>query len=247
MKSYAELFDLRGSSYDQAMLAFPDARSGEFSQIIAALDPQPGDKIGDIPAGGGYLRDHLPEGCIWLGHEPCASFTNHGNIAPSPSSVPLLPLPWPDGHLDGVCSLAGVHHLEDKTELFSEVRRVMRPGARFALSDVAEGSAVAQFLDGFVGKWNSTGHEGVYLNQATLAELGEAGLRVEHCDTSDFLWRFPDRDSMAAFCTKLFDISGAAQSHVAEAIEQVLGTQQLSDGGIGMNWSLMTVLSVSEQ
>lgn len=246
MQSYAELFELRGSSYDQAMLAFPDARDEEFGQIIAALGPQPGDRIGDVPAGGGYMRDHMPDGCVWLGLEPCASFTNHGDVAGSPESSPLLPLPWPDDHLDGVCSLAGVHHIEDKTDLFREVQRVMRPDARFALSDVAEGSAVARFLDNFVGKWNSTGHEGVYLNEATFAELGETGLRVERSEIKDFLWRFPDRDTMAAFCMKLFDISRAEQGDVAEAIEQRLGTAMLPGGGIGMNWSLMTIVSVNE-
>ncbi len=243
MQSYSELFEQRGSSYDQAMLAFPEARRQEFAQVLDAAPARLGMKAGDVPAGGGYMRGFLPEGVEWFGHEPCASFTNHGDVVADAPSKPLLPLPWPDRYLDVVYSLAGVHHLEDKTALFREIYRVTRPEGRFALSDVAEGSKVSRFLDDFVGRWNSTGHEGVYLGAATLRELADAGWQVETSGINDFLWRFANRQDMAAFCGKLFDIGGIEAEGIIEAIETMLGTEALPDGGIGMRWSLMTVVS----
>lgn len=246
MQSYSELFDQRGSSYDQAMLAFPEARRDEFLQLLTAVPPPPGARVGDVPAGGGYLRDFLPDGREWLGHEPCASFTNHGDAHGDTASKPLLPLPWPDGHLDIAYSLAGVHHIDDKVPLFREIRRATRRGGRFVLSDVAEGGRVAHFLDDFVGRWNSTGHEGVYLGPPTLAELEDSGWRVERHGINDFPWRFANRRDMAAFCGKLFDIRGIDSDGIVEAIETMLGAEPLPGGGIGMRWSLMTVVAVKD-
>ena len=244
MKSYDELFTLRGSTYDQAMTAFPDARRAEFDQLFRNCKPDAGSRVGDIPAGGGYLKSYLSSGCEWVGHEPCASFTNHGAVEVGQPGHPLLPVPWPDAHVDIVCSLAGVHHLEDKRPLFAEIHRVTRPGGRFVLSDVEHGTAVSAFLDGFVGEWNSTGHEGLYLGENTLAELEGAGWEVEHAATSNFHWQFAERPDMAAFCSRLFDITRASADQIDNAIEDMLGTTRLPDGGTAMNWSLFTITCV---
>jgi SAM-dependent methyltransferase len=239
--SYATLFAQRGSAYDRAMQKYPHARDAEFMQLLEPLDLEPGMRIGDVPAGGGYLRWYLPDGCAWEGHEPCATFTNHGAREDDPASRPLLPLPWGDGALDCVVSLAGVHHIEDKAELWREVVRVLKPGGRFVLSDVAEDSFNARFLDGFVGDCNSTGHEGLFLNQATLDELSACGLRVLDSRQNPFHWRFDNREQMADFAGGLFDVCKAAPDQIVEAIERDLGVEEGADGRVGMNWALMTV------
>lgn len=241
MKSYDELFALRGSTYDQAMTAFPTARRAEFDQLFRDFRPGAGSRVGDIPAGGGYLKDFLPAGCEWHGHEPCASFTNHGANEAGTAGIPLLPVPWPDEHVDIACSLAGLHHLEDKRPLFTEIHRVTRQGGRFVVSDVEEGSSVSRFLDDFVGEWNSTGHEGLYLNGETIAELESAGWEVERAATSDFHWKFADREQMVAFCGRLFDITRASPEQIDNAIETMLGTTMTPDGGTAMKWSLFTI------
>lgn len=79
-KSYQEHFEQRGSAYDRAMLQFPAARQQEFEQVIAAAQISPNMTVADVPAGGGYLRPFLPAGVVYLAHEPCASFTNHGAV-----------------------------------------------------------------------------------------------------------------------------------------------------------------------
>jgi len=200
--------------------------------------------VADVPAGGGYLQGYLPDGCIWWGHEPCASFTNHqsgGN-----QSVPLLPLPWPNGSVDAAISLAGVHHIDDKRPLFAELYRVAKPGGRLVVSDVASGSSVAQFLDGYVGEHNSTGHEGVFLDERTLQALRAAGWTIEHSELQHFHWRFTDRKAMAEFCLELFDLRTSSVADTQSAIETQLGVTDLSEGCVGMHWSLMTVLAVKE-
>ena len=76
------------------MQCCPDARQQEFAQAVDAARLTSGMVVADVPAGGGYLQRYLPSGCHWLGHEPCASFTNHGTL--TGDARPLLPLPWSD-------------------------------------------------------------------------------------------------------------------------------------------------------
>ena len=44
------------------------------------------------------------------------------------------------------------------------------------IADVAEGSAVGAFLNGFVDRYNSQGHDGLFLSDADGAALAAAGL-----------------------------------------------------------------------
>lgn len=241
-KSYQEHFDARGSAYDFAMQRQPDARKQEFSQAIDAARLRAGMVVADVPAGGGYLKHCLPSDCMWWGHEPCASFTNHGAVGDD--SRPLLPLPWPQASVDVAISLAGVHHIDDKRPLFAELHRVVKPGGRLVVSDVATGSTVAQFLDGYVGAHNSTGHEGVFLDEHTLQELRQTGWAIESSVIRDFHWVFSDRYAMADFCHGLFDLRTSSVADTQAAIETQLGITALAEGGVGMHWALMTIVAV---
>lgn len=244
MKSYDELFTQRGTTYDRAMRDFPHARDEEFLQAIQRAELKPGQIIADVPAGGGYLRNYLPAECQWLGHEPCASFfANDSTGAPVARQVPLLPLPWQDNSVDALLSIAGVHHVNGKTPLFREFLRVVKPGGRLVLSDVAANSKVSNFLDGYMGDHNSTGHEGVFLDQHTLLELRAAGWTVLSDELVDFHWVFDDRQAMASFCIGLFDMCRATVTGTIEAIENQLGVDRLADGRVGMRWQLMTVVA----
>lgn len=232
--NYEQIFEQRGGAYDQAMRRWPGARRDDFLVPLRALEPQRGEAIVDVPAGGGYLRDYLPAGCRWFGHEPCASF--HVD-APA---VDLLPLPWADGFADAAISIAGVHHLDDKRPLFRELRRVVRDAGRFVLADVHEASAVAAFLDQFVGRHTSTGHQGIYLGSRTLAELTESGWAVERADREAFCWWFSDGASLAEYCRMLFDMHGVTDAMILDGVERLLGTQS-AEAGIGMNWELFVI------
>lgn len=155
----------------------------------------------------------------------------------------MLPFPWPDGSLDRVVSLAGVHHQPDKRPFHREVRRVLRPDGRYVLSDVAEGSATARFLDGFVGRHNSTGHHGHYLGGSAVSELRDAGFAVISDEAVSFHWRAPSRQELAAFCSLLFDLRGEGPARLLEAAEAGPGIDELP-GGVGLRWSLRTPVCV---
>lgn len=244
MKSYHELFEERGSAYDRAMRSHPHARDEEFMQAVRRAELRSGQIVADVPAGGGYLCNYLPPGCQWRGHEPCASFSeNGGSHGAALTQVPLLPLPWEDASVDTALSIAGVHHLDDKEPLFREFLRVVRPGGRLVVSDVAAGSKVARFLDGYVGDNNSTGHEGVFLDRRSIDELRRAGWTLLSEEIVDFHWLFDDRQAMATFCHGLFDLCRSSVNDTLAAIEDQLGVDTLGNGRIGMRWQLMTVVA----
>ena len=241
MADYTELFEQRGSSYDRAMQAFPQARRAEFEQLLAPLDLSTAKRIGDVPAGGGYLRAYIPNHCEWCRHEPCSDFTTHaGQDAPA-AGKPLFPFPWRDGSIDAVVSLAGVHHLEDKPAFWREAWRVTPEGGDFVLSDVADGHRVAHFLDDFVGAHNSTGHEGIFLDDATAGELADCGWTIVDDAVRDFTWDFDCRGDMVAFTRRLFDIGEVPDALIEDAIDIRLGVDERGGGGIGMRWALRTI------
>jgi SAM-dependent methyltransferase len=237
VESYEKMFADRGSAYDRAMRRFPGARSAEFAQIVARLKALPGETVADVPAGGGYLRAHLPEGVRWLGHEPCASF--HGAAQ---GGLPLLPFPWATASVDHLVCLAGLHHQADKRGFYAEVRRVLRPGGRFVLSDVPVGSVVAGFLDEFVGAHNSTGHDGIYLDDRCADELAAVGLRVLTDEVLAFPWVFADAASLGEFCHGLFDLRTVGPAETGAAAVARLGLHDVT-AGVGLRWQLRTLVA----
>jgi len=233
LAGYEQLFSQRGHVYDAAMRAVPGARTQEFEEAVTRACLQTGMRVADVPAGGGYLAAHLPEGCAWLGHEPCANFVEtHSSFA-----KPLLPLPWADASVDAAISIAGVHHLQDKRSLYRDLWRVVRPGGRLVLADAWLGSPVATFLDGFVGAHNSTGHQGVYLDESTSAELSKASWQVLAVERPPLLWRFSSEAELADFCSVLFDLREVTREQVLAAVHADLAVASLADG-VGLHWQL---------
>lgn len=236
--NYEDIFRERGGAYHRAMARWPEARREEFTLPLAWTALLPGERVVDVPAGGGYLRHYLPADCEWAGHEPCASFLE----GPGALDRSLLPLPWPARFADAAVSIAGVHHLADKRPLFRDLHRVLRPTGRLVLADVHVDSAVARFLDDFVGRYNSTGHEGDYLGEHTLQELGETGFAVERAARVPYGWWFADRREVGEFCRLLFDVARADAAQVADAVEEYLGLTTRG-GQVGLNWELYLILA----
>lgn len=236
--NYEDIFSQRGGDYDRAMRTFERARDEEFRLPLRLANVTPGEVVIDVPAGGGYLARHLPESCTWHGHEPCAALAGDGGLDQA-----LLPLPWPNGFADLAMSIAGVHHLSDKRPLFRELRRVLKPDGRLMLADVHEASAVARFLDDFVGDNNSTGHDGSYLGEHTLQELRETGWQIVSAQRRAYSWRFDSSESLGRFCHQLFDLCKCGWQETAEAARERLGVTE-DASGCQLHWELYFILAV---
>jgi ubiquinone/menaquinone biosynthesis C-methylase UbiE len=109
-------------------------------ELIALVDPDPGDLIADVGSGTGfYTRDVAPHAGRVLGIDVQPAM--HGLFRENgvPGNVALLSadadaLPLADGALDGAFATMTFHEVATERAL-SELRRVLAPGGRFATVD----------------------------------------------------------------------------------------------------------------
>lgn len=239
---YQDIFDLRGRLYHQAMQKYPDARINEFQSVLREADIKAGMKIVDVPSGGSYLSRYLNDADI-IGLETSQTFAQMaGEMTRNVLLFDNKRFPLQDASVDRVLSIAGLHHVEDKRALFTEMRRILKPGGRIVVADVAGDSVVRRFLDDFVGRYCETGHAGWYFGAGTHAELRDAGLDVVDEKRLNYLWCAPDMGQLADFCRLLFGMVNADTSTVAKGIRDYLGTLE-TEGYTGLNWQLQCLTS----
>jgi SAM-dependent methyltransferase len=245
---YADIFEQRGVDHDRAFRLYPQACEDECRAILALAAPQPGETLLDVPSAGGFLTTHLGvRGVRVIAVDPspvlqalCARQVSESHLAP----LDLLPLE--NGAIDVAVCLAGLHHEPGLPAVFAELGRVVRPGGRLAIAEASEGSDVANFLNGFVDRHNSMGHQGVFWNAGCRSLLETAGWRVVHDAAARYHWRFDDRAAMAHCLTLMFGIDLATPDQIVDAVAAQLGVDVLPNGQLGVRWSLQHVLAVRD-
>jgi SAM-dependent methyltransferase len=241
LDSYEDIFTARGDAYHEAMTRWPEARAEELALLIDALKPQAGETLLDAPAGGGYLAARLPAGVRYIAVEAARPFFERCPEDDRCRRVlsPLAKIPLPDRSADLVTCLTGLHHEPDVGSVLAELVRVLRPGGRLGVADVALGSAPDRFLNGFVHEHSSTGHQGAFFDAALADALREAGLGEVTLARMPLRWHFPDAVAMAAFVRLLFGVDRASAAEIDRAIRETLGCDPLPGGGIALRWGLL--------
>lgn len=108
-------------------------------RTVRDLDLPTGSQVLDLACGTGDLCAELVRG----GHQPVGFDLSFGMLVAARTSAPLvhadvLTLPLPDGVADGVTCGFALRNLTDLPRFFAELARVLRPGGRIALLEVAE-------------------------------------------------------------------------------------------------------------
>lgn len=247
--SYQDIFDLRGERYHAAMRRCPRARLEELALLPDAIEIRAGETLIDAPAGGGYLAGALDPDVEYIAVEPVRSFFARCPQGEKRRRVrgELKCIPLPDHCADAVVSLAGLHHEPDVPAVFSELFRILRPGGRFAMADVAIGSPPDTFLNGFVDRHSSAGHRGSFFDESVADMLGRAGLEsisVERCYIG---WRFDSEAEMLSFVRDLFGIDCADETTLRDAVDKILGVRNDLSSGVIMNWQLLVAKGIRSQ
>ena len=240
-KTYRDIFNERGLLYHKAMVEVPEARCCEFEYVIAMTDLANGYALCDAPSGGAYLADFIKSKDISChAVETSEIFAREALKRPRVQTIlckDLRAIPLADAMFDAAISLAGVHHLESKPLFYKEIRRLLKSEGIFGLADVMQGSNVDHFLNEFVDRHCSMGHNGAFLNETTLAELEASGFDIESAEEKNYHWYFESATQMGRYCKQLFGLDRANEAEVVEGIKDYLGYEDDS-GTCRMNWGL---------
>lgn len=245
--SYAEIFAERADMYHRAMATFPLARAAEFEAMLEPLDEPGIVSVCDMPSGGGYLAPYLPAGWRYTAIEPSDAFASFCSLGDGQELIcsPLTSVPRADGSFDAVISLAGLHHEQDKLSIVREMARLLRPGGRAVIADVAAGSSEGRFLNGFVDANSRLGHRGDFLGADFADLVAQSGMRIDSDEQVSTPWRFASAGDSARFATDLFGITASIEA-VVEALETVIGFDEAA-GDAALSWSLRRLVCIREQ
>ena len=156
-------------------------------RVIASLDLDPGDRVADLGAGGGYFSFRLaeavgPNGVLYAvdvdsdmtdlltGRVADGGYDNVEVIL-AEFHDPLLP----DGQIDLLFTSNTYHHIQDRVVYFTNLRRDLKPDGRVAVIELNGSSWFAR----------SFGHETAL--ETIVEEMVEAGYRLDR--SFDFLER----------------------------------------------------------
>ncbi len=140
---------------------------------VAGAGPAPG-SIVDVGCGTGRLlrkaRERWPHAHL-IGVDPAEGMVKKARLM-MPDSVfivsPAELIPLPDSSVDLVVSTTSFHHWQDQLQGIREIRRILRPGGPFLLSDMT----FPQFMLKFI-------HHGRFCNPQEVRDMFEqAGLEV---------------------------------------------------------------------
>jgi SAM-dependent methyltransferase len=227
---YSEIFARRGDAYDAAMRSQPLARQREFAQLFAVRELKAGDTVLDVPAGGGYLARSLSRDVAVTQLELSAGFSPDTRVVEERGD-------WGVGKFDHAVCLAGLHHIDDQDGFVAHLTRHVKPGGVAHVADVDVSTGLGEFLDGFVGQYNVTGHQGKYLTDVSFTRI--AGTRVIASEVRDCAWQFANEDDLLNFAADLFGLVAYPRGDLHKALQKV-GIAK-SGEGVSLNWRLRYV------
>jgi SAM-dependent methyltransferase len=237
--TYAEIFAERAAAYHGAMAAYPRARDAEFVSMLEPLEGRWG-TLCDLPSGGGYLAAYLPTGMRYIGIDPSGDFIDACPPDLQRIKADVTAVPLDDGAAECIVSLAALHHEPSLSAVFQEMRRLLRPGGRAVIADVAVNTPPAVFLNGFVDANNPMGHEGHFLDERTAGLLKAAGFLIADDALVDMPWKFDSLRQAGEFCRQLFWMPELDAEAVAEAMAREIGFD-VSGEGPRLRWVLRRI------
>ena len=233
MNDYQKIFEKRANDYHWAMQKYPDVRSYEFESLISTTDFSNIKNVLDIPSGGGYLKKYLPNNIELISADFSEGFTNENIQLVDPTQFS-----YPDNSFDLVLSLSGLHHLNDVPKFVHECLRVLKANGSFIFSDVKKDSLVDLFLNEFVNKYSSLGHNGVFFTENSFNEFPLLQQKIIRTQYNQYPFVFKDKSEMLCFFSYFFGLDKANENIIYDGIRDILGIKS-TENGLEVDWGLI--------
>lgn len=161
-------------------------------KLAELLDPRPGDLVLDAGCGLGgparFLADRC--GCRVIGFDLTPEFVAIGKLLNARTGMDervelrvgdVTAIDLPDGAVDHCWTQHVAMNIADRTGLYHEIRRVMRPNGRFALFDVVVGGGGGELI--LPVPWAARAEHSHLVTRDDLRHLLEdAGFRIDVWD-----------------------------------------------------------------
>lgn len=249
-KDYQSIFNQRGHLYNAAISLCPTARDIELRQLLDLIDFNQHSNLCDAPAGGGFVAEgvrrlhysNCPITCVEPAERFAAAIADEFTV--HISGIDRIPVN--DEKFNVIASLAGLHHIEKRQEIFDEWRRVTVQGGQCVVADVASNTGSALFLNGFVNQHCPGGHAGIFFEPNEFSDLLH-NADFEPCSErlETVPWHFSDPLEMGLFCRNLFGLEGVTAEEVAQTLKEVVGTRLQPNGQIALLWQLQYAKGVA--
>lgn len=239
-------------SFTGLLARFPHVWQDDLEFMLRHLNPQPGERILEIGAGGGYFSTVIAEAIGPGGHltvvDPAPGQLRNlralalANVEPVELSADRVELPA--ASIDAIWSRGAFHHVLDKTAAFKTFRRAIKDTGRLAIFDTFAGSNASRYFDDHVAKASRVGHEAAHLSREFAESLCHiTGWERPHFIDVSMRWHFESRAAIGAFLKLLHETTDDyTEVDSLEAASHHLGIEPVDGGAWQLNWpmTLMT-------
>ena len=232
---YNKTFEKRCHAYTYAVRTYPRSLEHEFRTAVNQLNIQTTDQILNIPASCIELKQYFtvdPAGLYeFETNEAFASLTNMPVCS-------FFDIPLKDKSLTKIISLASLHHMtyDERPRFYEECKRLLQKDGSLIIGDVLKGSQQDIWLNGYVAKNNSMGHNGFFWNEDDCKLLEKHGFKTTY-NIQEYTWDFLNGRDMVDFVKNLFGLDLATDEDISKNVETYL-TLKHTDKGISIDWKL---------
>ena len=234
---YDERFKNRVAGYMYASQKYEKVLENENMTAIRHLNPLSGERILHIGAVGVNFKKYIPDNVIieLVEVEQNKEFADYGGV----NFIDLGDMLYDDESFDKVIVVASFHHFNEieRTKIYKEIRRVLKPQGTFILADVMKNTLQDKFLNGFVNKYNPNGHNGIFFNNSDLKVFESVGFDTQ-IKNEYYTWNFESKAELEDFCFHFFHLLKLEKVKIFDEIKKYLIVYEVSGGKIKWNWKL---------
>lgn len=202
---YLKSFTDRTHSYLDAVEQYGDVLDEEFSTAVEMLDLKQNDIVLNAFAGGIPIQKYINKelNIQYLEFDLHKDFILNDIYKFTINNIPLK-----CNSVNKIICLATLHHLNinERNILYNEFYRILKIGGVLIIGDVIHDSPQAKWLNIFVNKYNSNGHNGLFFTKNDSCLIETVGFKV-NISLKNYNWNFENENSLIIFCKLLFGLN----------------------------------------